>query len=149
MGLLEADTGKLVARWDYDPFGNLVTDWYAPGSSASAASCPMRFSSKYHDEETGWLYYGYRYYEPVNGRFIGRDPIEEAGGVNLYAFCGNDGVNRWDLLGMAWGVGRLAPLDWLPTVSVIAVNRGWYQLAALFAKWFGLATHNTLCRTAE
>jgi hypothetical protein len=34
------------------------------------------------------------------GRFITRDPIEEAGGLNLYAFCGNDGVNRFDLLGM-------------------------------------------------
>jgi hypothetical protein len=33
-------------------------------------------------------------------RFLNRDPIEEAGGLNLYAFCGNDGVNRFDLLGM-------------------------------------------------
>ncbi|MFD2257166.1 hypothetical protein ACFSSA_10790 [Luteolibacter algae] len=29
-----------------------------------------------------------------------RDPIEEAGGINLYAFVGNDGVNQWDYLGM-------------------------------------------------
>jgi len=28
-----------------------------------------------------------------------RDPIEEAGGVNLYAFVGNDAVSKWDLLG--------------------------------------------------
>ena len=28
-----------------------------------------------------------------------RDPIEESGGVNLYGFVGNDGVNRWDYLG--------------------------------------------------
>jgi hypothetical protein len=34
------------------------------------------------------------------GRFLNRDPIEEPGGLNLYAFCGNDGVNRFDLLGM-------------------------------------------------
>jgi hypothetical protein len=34
------------------------------------------------------------------GRFLNRDPIEEAGGLNLYAFCGNDGVNGFDLLGM-------------------------------------------------
>jgi RHS repeat-associated protein len=100
MGLLDAGSGSLVARWDYDPFGNLVTDWYALGSGASGALCPIRFSSKYQDEETGWLYYGYRYYDAVNGRFIGRDPIEEAGGMNLYGFCGNDGVNDVDVLGM-------------------------------------------------
>jgi hypothetical protein len=28
-----------------------------------------------------------------------RDPIGERGGINLYGFVGNDGVNRWDLLG--------------------------------------------------
>jgi RHS repeat-associated protein len=49
--------------------------------------------------ETGLVYYGYRYYDPSNGRFVGRDPIEETGGLNLYGFCRNDGVNRWDMLG--------------------------------------------------
>ena len=33
------------------------------------------------------------------GRFISRDPIYEKGGVNLYAFVGNDPVNKWDVLG--------------------------------------------------
>ena len=44
--------------------------------------------------------YGQRFYSPWMGRFINRDPIEEQGGINLYAFCRNDGVNRWDYLGM-------------------------------------------------
>jgi len=29
-----------------------------------------------------------------------RDPIEEEGGVNLYGFVGNDGINRLDLIGL-------------------------------------------------
>ncbi|MDX1681122.1 MAG: RHS repeat-associated core domain-containing protein, partial [Akkermansiaceae bacterium] len=49
---------------------------------------------------TGLYYYGYRYYDPNAGRWINRDPIEEEGGLNLYAFVSNDGVNAWDLLGM-------------------------------------------------
>ena len=49
---------------------------------------------------SGVRYYGRRYYDPSNGRFVGRDPIEEDGGLNLYGFCGNNGVNRWDYLGM-------------------------------------------------
>jgi hypothetical protein len=36
------------------------------------------------------------------GRFINRDPIEEQGGLNLYAFVRNNAVNAWDYLGM-WG----------------------------------------------
>jgi RHS repeat-associated protein len=43
--------------------------------------------------------YGYRWYDPVTGRWPSRDPIEEDGGVNLYGFVGNDGVVRWDYLG--------------------------------------------------
>jgi hypothetical protein len=46
--------------------------------------------------------YGNRYYSPALGRFINRDPIEEAGGLNLYGFCGNDGINRFDVLGDSW-----------------------------------------------
>jgi RHS repeat-associated protein len=49
----------------------------------------------------GLPYYGYRYYDPATGRWPSRDPIEEKGGVNLYGFVGNNGVNRWDLLGLA------------------------------------------------
>jgi RHS repeat-associated protein len=42
---------------------------------------------------------GHRYYSPALGRFVNRDPIEEQGGLNLYAYCGNNGVSGWDYLG--------------------------------------------------
>ena len=45
-------------------------------------------------------YYGYRYYDPVTGRWPSRDPIGERGGMNLYGFVNNDGVNKWDNLGL-------------------------------------------------
>jgi hypothetical protein len=51
------------------------------------------------DSETGLYYYGYRYYDPVTGRWPCRDPIEESGGVNLYGFVNNGGVNFFDKLG--------------------------------------------------
>ena len=44
-------------------------------------------------------WYGYRYYDPVTGRWPSRDPIEERGGTNLYGFNGNDALSRWDYLG--------------------------------------------------
>ncbi len=44
-------------------------------------------------------FYGYRYYDPVTGRWPSRDPIEEVGGINLYGFVENNGVNDLDYLG--------------------------------------------------
>jgi RHS repeat-associated protein len=50
-------------------------------------------------------YYGYRYYDPKTGRWPSRDPIEEEGGMNLYGFVRNDGLNIWDVLGLRWELG--------------------------------------------
>ena len=44
-------------------------------------------------------YYGYRYYDPQTGRWPSSDPIGEEGGMNLYGFVGNNGVDKSDLLG--------------------------------------------------
>lgn len=49
---------------------------------------------------SGVRYYGRRYYSPSQGRFLGRDPKDEKGGLHLYAFVRNNPVNRWDYLGM-------------------------------------------------
>jgi RHS repeat-associated protein len=49
---------------------------------------------------TGVTDYLYRYYDPVTGRWPSRDPIGENGGINLYGFVGNDGLNKWDILGL-------------------------------------------------
>jgi RHS repeat-associated protein len=48
-------------------------------------------------------WYGYRWYDPVTGRWPSRDPIEEEGGMNLYGFVSNDGVANIDILGMFIG----------------------------------------------
>ena len=44
--------------------------------------------------------YGYRWYDPLTGRWHSKDTIGEKGGVNLYGFVGNDGIGKWDLLGL-------------------------------------------------
>tara|TARA_R100000027_G_scaffold17378_1_gene12555 strand:- start:545 stop:1651 length:1107 start_codon:yes stop_codon:yes gene_type:complete len=54
-----------------------------------------------YDGASGVTVYGFRYYDPETGRWLSRDPIGERGGLNLYAFVGNDGVNIWDLLGLS------------------------------------------------
>jgi RHS repeat-associated protein len=45
-------------------------------------------------------YYGFRYYDPVTGRWPNRDPIGEFGGLNLYHFNWNDALNWIDPFGL-------------------------------------------------
>ena len=77
--------GNIVAQYIYDPFGGI------PSSVGPLAGlfCHL-FSTKYCDNETGLYYYGYRFYCPWLMRWINRDTIEENGGDNLYAVCGNN-----------------------------------------------------------
>ncbi len=92
---VDANTGAKSAAFDYDPFGNTVV---AEGDTL--ADLPFRFSTKYTDQETRLLYYGYRYYCPDLGRWLNRDPIGEVGGVNLLGFVNNYGLNAVDLHGL-------------------------------------------------
>jgi len=62
---------------------------------------PIRYSTKYTDNESGFLYYGYRYYNPTTGRWLSRDPIDELGGINLWGIVGNSPINKVDALGLA------------------------------------------------
>jgi len=60
---------------------------------------PIRFSTKYWDAETGLGYWGYRYYSARLGRWLSPDPLEEDGGLNLYAYV-NDPLSGFDPLGL-------------------------------------------------
>jgi RHS repeat-associated protein len=63
---------------------------------------PFRFSTKRYDEDTGLSYYGYRFYSASLGRWITRDPLGEAGGINLYGFVGNNAISGIDPHGLIW-----------------------------------------------
>ena len=89
-----SSTGSVAAHFEYDPFGNTTVD------TDTVGKFDIRFSSKKQDSETGLYYYGYRYYDPVPGRWPSRDPIGESGGINLYGMVGNDAVDNVDTLGL-------------------------------------------------
>jgi RHS repeat-associated protein len=76
----------------YDPFGNIIS-----GTLVGEYG----FSTKPFVEGPDWYYYGFRYYDPVTGRWPSRDPIGERGGNNLYAMVGNNPLNSYDLLGLS------------------------------------------------
>ena len=95
MALINAADGTLAANYDYGPFGEVIR---ATGPMAKAN--PIRFSTKYDDDESDLLYYGYRYYKPSTGTWLSRDPREEYGGKNLYAFVNSDPLDKNDRLGL-------------------------------------------------
>ena len=71
---------NMVARYEYIPFGELIR---ATGPVAKLN--PFRFSTKYQDDETGFLYYLFRYYIPYTGRWIGRDPAGRPEAATIYS----------------------------------------------------------------
>jgi len=97
VGLVDATTGAGVATYSYGPFGELLSE-----SGPRANSCPFRYQTKLYDSETGYYYFGKRYYDPKTHTWISRDPAREDGGVNLYAYCNDDPVGNFDAIGLAW-----------------------------------------------
>ncbi len=82
-------------KYEYDAYGNRANT-----PATGEYEQPWRFSTKWLDAESGLSYYGYRYYSARMGRWISRDPIEEAGGTNLCSFVVNDPFGAVDPLGL-------------------------------------------------
>jgi RHS repeat-associated protein len=65
---------------------------------------PLRFQGQYFDHETGLHYNRFRYYDPEIGRYLSKDPIGFAGGLNLHAYVANPtqgidplGLQGWEM----------------------------------------------------
>jgi RHS repeat-associated protein len=94
VSLVNAANGTTAAQYEYGPFAEPLR---TTGPMSQANLC--RFSTKYQDNETDLAYYGYRYYCPGTATWICRDPFDEGGGINLYAFLDNSPVGQVDLVG--------------------------------------------------
>jgi len=83
------------------PFAcDVVTNTYNNRLRVSlAAANTYRFSSEELHVNSGLYYYGFRWYDPNSQRWPNRNPIQEAGEINLYAYAGNDSVNLIDPFG--------------------------------------------------
>ena len=88
--------GSVVAAYAYDAFGRT-----ASASGPLAATFEHGFSTKPLDPETGLHYYGYRFYDSGMGRWMNRDPLEEAVGWNVFVFLRNNTLRSIDELGLA------------------------------------------------
>jgi len=94
-GLSDAP-GTMVQTYGYDAFGNVTV------SGSGNVSQPFMFTGREYDSETGMYFYRARYYDPVVGRFVTKDPIGFGGkDINLYAYVWSCPVNWADPTGFA------------------------------------------------
>ncbi len=91
--------GRIAWSAQYKAWGT-VQEQRSEWAQREGLTNPLRFQGQYHDHETGLHYNRHRYYDPGVGRFISKDPIGYAGGLNLHQYAPNP-VDWIDPLGLA------------------------------------------------
>ncbi|NCD00345.1 MAG: hypothetical protein EOL95_11695, partial [Bacteroidia bacterium] len=91
-------SGDVAQYAAYTPYGSLFREYRSVQ--------PYKFNGKELDQETGYYYYGARYYDPSSTLFLGVDPLaDKYPGIGGYIYCaGNpiryvdpDGRDVWEI----------------------------------------------------
>jgi len=90
--VIDVNSGVIAQRLGYDSFGNVLSDTN-PGFQ------PFGFQSGLYDNDTGFVQFGARWYDPFTGRWLSKDSLLLAAGWNVYAFCASDPINLVDFNG--------------------------------------------------
>ena len=131
--------GNRMVSYTYDAWGNTLSTqtngiW---GSTVSSLN-PFGYRSYYYDSDTGLYYLQSRYYDPQVRRFINADSViagvDEGLGYNLFAYCGNNPVNRVDEDGHFW----VEILDFFKSVAT-EIGSAMGLLAPAYAGCGGIA----------
>ncbi len=86
---LYTNSGSIRTSYTYSPYGSVTES----GNTWQ----PIKWSSEYNDNELGLVNYNYRHYNPMDGRWLGRDKIKRE---RLYLFTLNSPIAIIDMLGL-------------------------------------------------
>ena len=86
--------GYIRTNYSYSPYGEVTI--------SGDVTQPIQWSSEYADSEIDLVYYNYRHYSPMEGRWIGRDLINETNHNNLFIYAGSSPSVYSDTFGLAW-----------------------------------------------
>jgi hypothetical protein len=110
--------GEMIKSYQYDAFGNQL-------NKTENDNNPFRYNGEYTDDEAGNIYLRNRYYAPNIGRFTQEDPIKD--GLNWYAYCGNNPVNKTDPTGLIPTASEAADMADNIYDSSKPLSGGWFQ----------------------
>jgi len=90
---LTNSSGVAAQTYTYDSFGKVT-------ASSGSVTNPFQYTGREADPETGLYYYRARYFDTSIGKFLNNDPIDFDGGINFYAYVGNNPVRFRDSFGL-------------------------------------------------
>jgi RHS repeat-associated protein len=93
--LVQNASGVSLPEINYDPYGN--------PSLAFGGLANFGYGGMFYHENSGLYLTHYRAYDPRISRWLSRDPIGEVGGINLYAYVGDNPILENDSTGLSGG----------------------------------------------
>ena len=113
-------TNMEFKTYSVSPWGEVAAD--------TGTTTRLRLAGQQYDQATRLYFMRARYYDPALGRFLSEDPIGISGGLNLYAYAGNDPVNKADPAGTSEEC-RLVLYQYTTwSLETGAIVRTWYGL---------------------
>ena len=136
--------GTIKVSYEYDAWGKVIN---IDGDEDLIEINSYLYKGYYYDKETQLFWVSSRYYSPELCRWISPDDIEyldpeSVNGLNLYVYCGNDPINKYDptghsailigliigaVIGAAVGFGTAAYIDYQDDGQVFNGSVAWYD----------------------
>lgn len=133
---LTDESGTIVESYDYDAFGRVLGVFDADGNPLAQSAVGNRwlFQGREYAWVTGLYNFRARWYDPISGRWLSKDPIGISGGLNQYVACRNNPVNFID----PDGESAIAAADYWASMAGSGYNQGG------FGGWWKVQTGNTM-----